>query len=434
MTAEIVIMNKNAIALAADSAVTIQREKGQKIFTSANKLFTLSKFYPVGIMIYGSADFMELPWETIVKIYRSKLGKKKFNKLKEYANNFIEFLNNNNTLFSENQQKQILYNNTISYFKYIKEDINKKVKEVLESKGEITTNEIKQITSDVIEKHFYEWEEAKILPSIPANHIKEILKKYGNIINKAKVIVFEKLPISSDLEEKLRSIGASLFSKDKFPDDISGVIIAGFGEEEAFPSLKSFIIHGIVNNKLKYGEVLSREINFEIDASIIPFAQKEMVHTFMEGIDPNLKNIMEDYLSMIFDKYPDNIVKNIKKLNNNEKKTILKKLKDVSSEIFQDYKNNIREFRKKKYADPILEVVAMLPKNELALMAESLVNLTSFKRKVTLESETVAGPIDVAIISKGDGFIWIKRKHYFKPEINPQFFDNYYREIKNEKK
>jgi len=28
-------------------------------------------------------------------------------------------------------------------------------------------------------------------------------------------------------------------------------------------------------------------------------------------------------------------------------------------------------------------------------------------------TETVAGPIDVAIISKGDGLIWIKRKHYF---------------------
>lgn len=427
MTAEIVIMNKNAIALAADSAVTVQRGEGQKIFTSVNKLFTLSKFYPVGIMIYGRANFMEVPWETIVKIYRSKLGKKKFNKLKEYANNFIEFLNNDNPLFPEKQQKKILYSSTISYFRDIMEEIDNKVKDVIKSKRKITMNEIKQITSDVIEKHFYEWEEAEILPSIPANHINEILKKYGNIINKAKVIVFEKLPISSDLEEKLRSIGASLFSKDEFPANISGVIIAGFGEEEAFPSLKSFKIHGIVNNKLKYKEGLSREINYKTDSSIIPFAQKEMVYTFMEGIDPNLKDYMEYYLSRIFDKYPDNIVKNIKKLNNKEKKKILKKLKDVSSNIFEDYLNKTRKFRKKNYADPIVKVVSMLPKKELALMAESLVSLTSFKRKVTLESETVAGPIDVAIISKGDGFIWIKRKHYFKPELNPQFFDNYYR-------
>ncbi len=71
----------------------------------------------------------------------------------------------------------------------------------------------------------------------------------------------------------------------------------------------------------------------------------------------------------------------------------------------------------------------MLPKDELSAMAEALVSLTSFKRKVTMGSETVGGPIDVAVISKGDGFVWIKRKHYFKAELNPQFFANYYKEI-----
>lgn len=70
----------------------------------------------------------------------------------------------------------------------------------------------------------------------------------------------------------------------------------------------------------------------------------------------------------------------------------------------------------------------MLSKDELAAMAETLVNLTSFKRKITIGSETVGGPIDVAVISKGDGFVWIKRKHYFKPELNPHFFANYYKE------
>jgi len=68
MTAEIAILNCEAIALAADSAVTMIGTSGEKIFTSANKLFTLSKYHPVGIMIYGNALFMGVPWETIIKI------------------------------------------------------------------------------------------------------------------------------------------------------------------------------------------------------------------------------------------------------------------------------------------------------------------------------------------------------------------------------
>ena len=48
-------MNKKGIALAADSAVTIG---DSKIYNTANKLFSLSKINPVGIMIYGNAAFM----------------------------------------------------------------------------------------------------------------------------------------------------------------------------------------------------------------------------------------------------------------------------------------------------------------------------------------------------------------------------------------
>jgi hypothetical protein len=50
----------------------------------------------------------------------------------------------------------------------------------------------------------------------------------------------------------------------------------------------------------------------------------------------------------------------------------------------------------------------------------------------SLDAETVGGPIDVAVLSKGDGFIWIKRKHYFKPELNPHFLTNYFEQSYNE--
>ena len=69
-----------------------------------------------------------------------------------------------------------------------------------------------------------------------------------------------------------------------------------------------------------------------------------------------------------------------------------------------------------------MSIVALLPKEELAELAEALVNLTSFKRRVTPAAETVGGPVDVAVISKGDGLVWLKRKHYFPPELNPRYF------------
>lgn len=149
----------------------------------------------------------------------------------------------------------------------------------------------------------------------------------------------------------------------------------------------------------------------------------------MEGVDPFYRNVEESYLSQIFNEYAGIIIDNMQRYTDEEKKKLKVKLVGIGKEILKDLRKKLEDYREEKYINPVTSVVSMLPKDELAAMAESLVSLTSFKRKVTMESETVGGPIDVAVISKGDGFIWIKRKHYFNPELNPQFFANYYKEV-----
>lgn len=69
MTSEILIMNKNAIVMAADSAVTVE---GSKTYNGVNKLFMLSNDPPMGIMIFGAAYFESIPMETLIKEYRKK--------------------------------------------------------------------------------------------------------------------------------------------------------------------------------------------------------------------------------------------------------------------------------------------------------------------------------------------------------------------------
>ncbi len=63
------------------------------------------------------------------------------------------------------------------------------------------------------------------------------------------------------------------------------------------------------------------------------------------------------------------------------------------------------------YDQPFMGAVSALPRQDLAKMAEALVNLTAFLMRMTVDQdETVTEPIDVALLSKGDGFIWIKHK------------------------
>ena len=433
MTSEIAIMNKTAVALATDSAVTIEQIGDRKVYNSANKLFTLSKYHPVGIMLYGSADFMGIPWETIIKIYRGKLGKQKFDTLKEYADNFIDFLDNGNPLFPDSEQEKYLRGTIFGYFYQIRDEIFEEVRSTIADEEWIEDSQIEQITSDVIERHHGHWNTFDLLPSIPKTHIKDIINKYLSIIDDVKNKVFVKLLISKKSSEQLNEISASLFSKNLFSSSSSGIVIAGFGDKDVFPVLKSFSLDGIVNDRLKYLEDYRAEINSDSSASISAFAQKEMVVAFMNGIDPVYSEYNEKYLSEIFDKYPDTIAERIQNLGKSERKVLKQNLKQESNGLFKDYQEWGDNYRRQYHVNPIMDMVAVLPKDELAVMAESFVHLTSFKRKITMGAETVSEPIDVAVISKGDGFVWIKRKHYFTPELNPHFFSNYYRDDDHEK-
>lgn len=431
MTAEIAVMNKQAIALAADSAVTFQEDK---IFTSASKIFTLSKFQPIGVMIYGSANFMEVPWETIIKVYRHNLGQRTFKTVGEYAQDFLTFIVEKEQLFSDDAQNWYVERSIYSCFQLIADEITEETEKAFNEKRGVDEASTKKITSQIIKDDFDKWKEAELYPEVPEGFTSALRQKYRNLITKTKKEVFENLPLTRHSSRQLTEIAINQFVK--FRTDIvdlhtSGIVVAGFGTEDVFPILESFSIEGKVDNYLKYKKNKEKctEISFQNNASIIPFAQSEMVSTFMTGSDPKYHNIIDAGIQQICISYPQVLVDDIDCLEKEEKEDLKNRLKKIGRKVFKEYTKKLSNYRTIHHISPILNVVQALPKDELAVMAETLINLTSFKRRVSMEKETVAGPIDVATISKGDGFIWIKRKHYFERELNQQFFANYYKGV-----
>jgi len=445
MTAEVAILNKKAVAIAADSAITIQGESGPKIFTSANKIFQLSKYHPVGIMVYQNSQFMGIPWETIIKIYRNQINKKSFKNLYNYADDFLNFLRNNEFLFKENQKidylKQTIYQSYNKILSDISDDLDEMIKSRREKDFEITKENfnsiLNKILDEVIDTHYKLWKEATEIEQIKQNPdiLDQIKNNYKEIIVELKNETFSSFKLTNVQSRKLTDIAFSTLTK--FPErtveydfgfNYSGLVFVGYGEQEIFPAIKTYRVEGIILNMLKCREESKHKISFESSAAIFPFAQHEMVYSFMEGIDPAYQSwIINNFLGFIIE-YPKIILNVIDELNSSQKQKYLKKIQRVASEEARDRISKITDYSTEHFVQPIIDTVETLPKPELASMAESLVNLTNLRRKISLKAETVGGPIDVAVISKGDGFIWIKRKHYFKSELNHHFFDTYYKE------
>lgn len=108
MTAIVGVLNKHAVAVAADSAATINGTLGRKVLNQANKIITISKYHPIAVMIYSSSSFLGTPWDVIVKLYRDNLKEKDFNSVSDYISDFIKFLSNNSFFCSEGFQRKVL--------------------------------------------------------------------------------------------------------------------------------------------------------------------------------------------------------------------------------------------------------------------------------------------------------------------------------------
>ena len=430
MTAEIAVMNKNGIALAADSAVTITGASGQKIYNT-HKLFMLSKYHPVGVMIFGNAELLGIPWQVIIKEFRkNELGTAPLPTLQQYGDRFINHLNDNYKYFPLEKQKTFFINTVSNIFESINQQITADVGEITITGEKISATEAMSIIEKHISSAYQTISQLENLKNLPQSFYKSILKAYREDINAKIQQHFKFLAPNDELSRMLRKISVLVFVKNTFDliKNYSGVVIAGFGEDEIYGNIIEYNIDTVINGKLKYLQRPQVDINQERTAAVMPFAQNEMVYSFMQGVSPDYQATIEEYLENLFAAYPKEIIKQIDELDSKAKKALLKKMNSATTELIRQFTSRIGDWARVNNVNPILGTVAFLPLEELASMAESLVNLTSFKRRVTMEAETVGGPIDVAVISKGDGFIWINRKHYFDAKYNPHFLSNYYRE------
>ncbi len=417
MTAEVVIMNKRALALATDSTVTIG--KHSKFHNSVNKLFQLSKYHPVGIMIFSNAEFMGVPWEIIIKQYRRIIKKEAYKTLEDYCNKFFEYINSDKLNFKDYESKYI-YQITNLLVNEVKFKISDKIREMIsELNRQLEEEEMNKIYNDVIV--YYEntiISNAKDLEGLPVNHREYIKEKYECAI---KRIIEENLDLNFIEEDSLNAIMTTVINilcKKIFKSARTGVVIAGYGKSDIFPKLFQYDVEGQINGFTKYCEIKKREISNSNECWIIPFAQTDTVQTFIRGISPSYSKIIKEYLK-------NNV---IEEMGPDEEYEISDKAKEYLKTKLESIDNIIQSYSQEEYINPIIRAVPTLPIEELASMAESLVNITSFRRQVCIDDNmlTVGGPIDVAVISKGDGFIWIKRKHYFEATYNQQFFNNYY--------
>ena len=142
---------------------------------------------------------------------------------------------------------------------------------------------------------------------------------------------------------------------------------------------------------------------------VMTFAHDTMVHTLMTGMDRDFQRHMIHQTFLLTHNLIHDLINTLPGLNQEQKQALYEKYSEENLEqVLMTFFESLQDYQFNVHTLPIVQAIHNLPRMELAETAASMVKLNSFQQKVTQQPETVGGPVDVALISRGEGFVMLK--------------------------
>ena len=209
--------------------------------------------------------------------------------------------------------------------------------------------------------------------------------------------------------------GFTNYIRSRFYYNGTGVVFVGYGKNDIFPTLLPTYVSGAFNNRMRY--YLDTDgmyaIGEDCSASITPFAQSDVMITLMKGIAPNFYEKVTDLNVRSLSEEREKIASLLKEEGVDE--NVIKKVRDIDTTgIEKKHSESMDEYMQEEYIDGIVNAVESFNVEDMTNMAENLVSITSLQRHFSSSDETVGGPIDVAVITRAEGFTWVRHKDFIK--------------------
>lgn len=426
MTAVVGILNKRGIAIAADSAVTITRNKKEKIENSANKMLRLSNVCPVSIMIVGTASFLCTPWDIIIRRYRQKRGNLPFPTVQACIDDFISYMTTEKIFFPEETQRYYLNDRLKSFW----DDVVCQVPDISLNKGVVANKkQILHAFHTRIKSGIKYFQESVPLPMFKDYTIDQFKIYLASMVDDLftkktadldSPFIDEDDTFANEYPDDILSEIKELFIEGffsyityGFDDGNTHLIFSGYGSEEEYPVMTRVMVsHGFDNRICYY--INPEDVHTISDnnpVAICPYAQKDIMDALLTGIDPYFYRKVCYGAEDMFNEITNQIsIDYILKDESEEIDAILNKVKysDLVRQLKQ-YGKKIREEERRQW----LKALHDYRLQDMAHLAENLIAMTSFERHMTFSQEGVGGPIDLAVITKNNGFTWLNRKSWY---------------------
>jgi hypothetical protein len=229
----------------------------------------------------------------------------------------------------------------------------------------------------------------------------DLLQRYRTTIDEAREWVFDDTPMSTSGPLGLDKVVAALIPV--FEDFSMDAVLAfvGFGSDEVFPAMDKGTYQGMIADRIRVGDGVETAITTEMDSSINPLGQTAAEHTIPRAYNSSFLTASHQRL----EKFTAQVAEELA-ISDDQRG----KLTTMEAAAHEAINSDFEKVSWEQYVQPMLNTVGSLPTAEVARMAEALVGLQVLRQLTQADAETVGGPIDVAIITRQDGFQWVRHK------------------------
>ena len=416
MTAVIGMLNKKGVAIAADSAVTRTRGRDQKVTKNGNKMIRVSDVVPVSVMITGNAMFIQNPWDIVVRKYRKERGNIYHATVEATMRDLLTYISQKDILWNSANEEIWFANMVSSFMDKLKWNIDLEAKKT-NDKGKIkrpklfvkeTLKSLKdaqkyyESKNEGAEKYDYEKFKSRLSP-IVENYLNDTEDdSFDSDIIKTIKDYFNEIH-----EELLKALyGYLTFIKG---DSSATLVFAGYGKDEIYPSLIAIDINEGFDHHINWEITQKVNIDDKTPAAICPFAQTDVITALLTGASGRWLNSMDREVETLYDP----LVFLDEQIEDPFENPEILELKAVESENLSIRRrkmiNKMRDENKKAWIKDLEEYDV----KSMAELALTLVDLTGLQRILTFQQEGVGGDVDIAVITKTDGFTWLNRKSWY---------------------
>jgi hypothetical protein len=388
MTAEVVVMNTSAVAMATDTAVSIPYGTGTKTYTRARKLLPLHKTEPVAVMVWDAPGYFALPWEVIAGEFRKEKDDV-LPKLDDYVEAFFGFVDTEVSKWVTNKHEVVLLEEVLNPEIQLLQDGWRARLDAADRPS--SDAEIAAVAAEVAGT-FAAKTRGRYLPADQwsgreASELEHLDANLRILFNAGATGIWRNLDqaVRAELVELGRERMIYIIGDEP---GSSGLVFAGYGSSELFAQARVWRVNGRLASATRRVERRRFSISPAHPSIILPVAQEGVIHSFLKGLHPEVDLLVSDIVDYLAGPFGD---------------------ADLARGIKEQFDKQVS-----MRGDEVARAVEFLPPGDLAMVAGDLIRMTALRNRATMTADTVGGPIDVVLLSRAHGIRWIEPADGFR--------------------